>query len=110
MQNREKKKVLAVVEDLLFTVKIMDAAKRVVLYAQFVKSEEDLLERAKAFHIEGNSYPTVNDALKAAMAAASKEDMILMCGSVFVVGEVDLSFDYTFAKFVTSLSCFYNFL
>ncbi len=47
MQNREKKKVLAVVEDLLFTVKIMDAAKRVGLDAQFVKSEEDLLERAK---------------------------------------------------------------
>ncbi|MDQ6759879.1 MAG: response regulator [Acidobacteriota bacterium] len=47
MQNREKKKVLAVVEDLLFTVKIMDAAKRVGLDAQFVKSEEDLLEKAK---------------------------------------------------------------
>lgn len=47
MQNREKKKVLAVVEDLLFTVKIMDAAKRVGLDAQFVKSEKDLLEKAK---------------------------------------------------------------
>ncbi len=46
MQNREKKKVLAVVEDLLFTVKIMDAAKRVGLDAQFVKSEEDLLQKA----------------------------------------------------------------
>ena len=47
MQNREKKKILAVVEDLLFTVKIMDAAKRVGLDAQFVKSEKDLLEKAK---------------------------------------------------------------
>jgi CheY-like chemotaxis protein len=47
MQVREKKKVLAVVEDLLFTVKIMDAAKRVGLDAQFVKSEHDLLEKAK---------------------------------------------------------------
>ena len=46
MQNREKKKVLAVVEDLLFTVKIMDAAKRVGLDAQFVKSEKDLLDKA----------------------------------------------------------------
>ena len=46
MQNREKKKVLAVVEDLLFTVKIMDAAKRVGLDAEFVKSEKDLLEKA----------------------------------------------------------------
>ena len=48
MQNREKKKILALVEDLLFTVKIMDAAKRVGLDAEFVKSEQDLLEKAKA--------------------------------------------------------------
>ncbi|MGI8743715.1 MAG: response regulator [Bryobacteraceae bacterium] len=41
-----KKKVIAVVDDLLFTVKIMDAAKRVGLDALFVKSEEDLLEKA----------------------------------------------------------------
>ena len=47
MQNREKKKILALVEDLLFTVKIMDAAKRVGLDAEFVKSEKDLLEKAK---------------------------------------------------------------
>ena len=46
MQHREKKKVLAVVEDLLFTVKIMDAAKRVGLDAEFVKSEKDLLDKA----------------------------------------------------------------
>ena len=46
MQNREKKKVLAVVEDLMFTVKIMDAAKRAGLDAQFVKSEKDLLDKA----------------------------------------------------------------
>ena len=47
MQNREKKKILALVEDLLFTVKIMDAAKRVGLDAEFVKSEKDLLDKAK---------------------------------------------------------------
>ncbi|MEP6601455.1 MAG: response regulator [Nitrospirota bacterium] len=47
MQNREKKKILALVEDLLFTVKIMDAAERVGLDATFVKSEKDLLEKAK---------------------------------------------------------------
>ena len=44
---REKKKVLAVVDDLLFTVKISDAAKRVGLEAQFVKSEQDLLDKAQ---------------------------------------------------------------
>jgi PleD family two-component response regulator len=45
MQN-EKKKVLAVVDDLLFTVKISDAAKRAGLDAQFIKSEKDLLDKA----------------------------------------------------------------
>jgi Response regulator containing a CheY-like receiver domain and a GGDEF domain len=47
MQNHDKKKILAVVEDLLFTVKIADAAKRTGLEAEFVKSEKDALERAK---------------------------------------------------------------
>jgi CheY-like chemotaxis protein len=37
------KRVLAVVEDLLFTVKIMDAAKRAGLVPQFVKTEDDAL-------------------------------------------------------------------
>jgi len=41
-----KKKVLAVVEDLLFTVKISDAAKRVGLEVEFLKSEKDVLEKA----------------------------------------------------------------
>lgn len=44
--QKEKKKVLAVVDDLLFTVKISDAAKRAGLDAQFVKSEQDLLDKA----------------------------------------------------------------
>ena len=39
--------VVAVIEDLLFTVKIGDAAKRAGLQAQFVKTEEATLERAK---------------------------------------------------------------
>jgi len=41
-----KKKVLAVVEDLLFTVKISDAAKRAGLEVEFLKSERDALEKA----------------------------------------------------------------
>jgi len=46
MQTREKKKILAVVDDLLFTVKISDAVKRAGLDVQFLKSERDVLERA----------------------------------------------------------------
>jgi CheY-like chemotaxis protein len=41
------KKVLAVIEDLFFTVKINEAAKHAGLAAEFVKSEIDALERAK---------------------------------------------------------------
>ena len=41
------KHVLAVLEDLLFTVKISDAAKRAGLAYHIVKSEQDALEKAK---------------------------------------------------------------
>jgi PleD family two-component response regulator len=47
MHKQEKKRVLAVVEDLLFTVKISDAAKRAGLDVEFVKSDKDALEKAK---------------------------------------------------------------
>ena len=46
MHTREKKKILAVVDDLLFTVKINDAAKRVGLEVEFLKSERDVLDKA----------------------------------------------------------------
>lgn len=46
MQKHGKKKILAVVEDLLFTVKISDAAKRAGLDVEFLKSERDVIEKA----------------------------------------------------------------
>ena len=46
MQKHGKKKILAVVEDLLFTVKISDAAKRAGLEVEFVKSEHDVIDKA----------------------------------------------------------------
>jgi PleD family two-component response regulator len=46
MQKQGKKKILAVVEDLLFTVKISDAAKRAGLEVEFVKSERDVIDKA----------------------------------------------------------------
>jgi PleD family two-component response regulator len=46
MHNQGKKKILAVVEDLLFTVKISDAAKRAGLEVEFLKSERDVIEKA----------------------------------------------------------------
>ena len=47
MPNQVKKKILAVVDDLFFSVKISDAAKRTGLEVDFVKSEKDAVERAK---------------------------------------------------------------
>lgn len=52
--------------------------------------ENELLQRAQKFNLKGSAYIEVNKALKAAMDKASKDDMIIVCGSVFVVGEVDL--------------------
>ena len=43
-----QKKVLAVIEDLFFTVKINEAAKHAGLAVQFVKSETDAVESAKS--------------------------------------------------------------
>lgn len=42
----QKRKILAVVDDLLFTVKISDAAKRAGLDAEFLKTEKDVLDKA----------------------------------------------------------------
>ncbi len=47
-----------------------------------------LKEKAAVVGLEGDSYPDVNTAVHAAMEKASAADMILVCGSVFVVGEV----------------------
>ncbi|MBI3718383.1 MAG: bifunctional folylpolyglutamate synthase/dihydrofolate synthase [Sphingobacteriales bacterium] len=53
--------------------------------------EDDLLLKATEAGLQGETYTEVNIALKAAMAKAKKEDLILVCGSVFLVGEVELS-------------------
>jgi len=45
--NRPLRRILAAVGDLLFTVKITDAAKRAGLQVEFVKTDKDLLEKAK---------------------------------------------------------------
>jgi PleD family two-component response regulator len=45
MHTRNKKKILAVVDDLLFTVKIADAAKRAGLDVEFLKSESDVIQK-----------------------------------------------------------------
>ena len=48
MQTREPRRVLAVVTDLFFSVKLSEAAKRNGLALEFVKEGNSLLEKAKA--------------------------------------------------------------
>lgn len=50
---------------------------------------EELEEKAGKYGLKGSVFTVVNDAVKAALHAAAGEDMVLVCGSVFVVGEVD---------------------
>jgi dihydrofolate synthase / folylpolyglutamate synthase len=49
---------------------------------------EDLLQKAVAVGLQGIAYSEVNEALAAAKAQAQPEDLVLVCGSVFIVGEV----------------------
>lgn len=48
MQKRETRRLVALVADLMFTVKIADAARRAGIQAEFVKEEKELLEKAKS--------------------------------------------------------------
>jgi len=53
--------------------------------------EIELLEKANAAGLKGNHFPDVNTALRYAISEAGKKDLIIVCGSVFVVGEVELN-------------------
>jgi dihydrofolate synthase / folylpolyglutamate synthase len=52
---------------------------------------QDLLEKAKTFELHGESFDNVNKAVKAAKLNAAANDIIIVCGSVFLVAEVDLT-------------------
>lgn len=51
--------------------------------------EDELAVKATIAGLRGESWSNVNDAVKAAMEKAHRDDMILICGSVFLVGEVE---------------------
>src|SRR4029079_9962790 len=48
-----------------------------------------LKEKANEMQLKGEIYPDVNMAIKTALSKATTRDMILVCGSVFLVGEVN---------------------
>jgi len=50
---------------------------------------QSLKAKAAAFNLRGEIYEDVNTALHKAIANASKNDLIVVCGSIFLVAEVD---------------------
>lgn len=54
-------------------------------------NEEQLVSIAKEVGLKGKTFPEVNEALKIARQHAHPDDLIIVCGSVFLVGEVNQS-------------------
>ena len=50
--------------------------------------KEELQSKSSEFMLKGNCYPTVHSGLEAAKAAASKDDLIIVTGSIFTVAEI----------------------
>src|SRR5690606_8769762 len=50
--------------------------------------EDELLEKAGKHHLKGKSFAMVNEAFKAALQNALSGDVVIVCGSVFIVGEI----------------------
>ena len=53
------------------------------------QNAEILQHKASAFGLKGKIYQDVNSALYDAMGTARREDLILVCGSVFLIAEVN---------------------
>lgn len=53
-------------------------------------SEEELLKKVTALGLKASKYPEVNAALESAVKNAGSNDLILACGSFFLIAELDL--------------------
>ena len=49
---------------------------------------DQLQKQAETFHLKGETYDDVNEALNSALNHAGESDLILVCGSVFLISEV----------------------
>jgi dihydrofolate synthase / folylpolyglutamate synthase len=52
--------------------------------------ETELAEKAEKLGLQGRSFPNVKQALETAVLRANSKDLILVCGSVFLAGEVNI--------------------
>lgn len=50
--------------------------------------ETELLQKATAHELIGKSYTNIGEAMRAAKSHSKEDDLILVCGSVFLVGEL----------------------
>lgn len=50
--------------------------------------EDQLKNLANEFHLQGPAFENVNEAIHAALSKASANDLVIVCGSVFVIAEV----------------------
>ncbi|MCX8019926.1 MAG: bifunctional folylpolyglutamate synthase/dihydrofolate synthase [Chitinophagaceae bacterium] len=50
---------------------------------------EELQRQADARNLKGTAFKNVNEAIQSALAKAETDDLIVVCGSLFVIGEVD---------------------
>lgn len=53
--------------------------------------ENELMQKAASYKLIGESFPDVNEALEFVMQHAHPDDLVVVCGSVFLVGEVDVT-------------------
>jgi dihydrofolate synthase/folylpolyglutamate synthase len=49
----------------------------------------DLMEAAAGYGLKGECFDDVNVAIKMARKMAGKDDLIIVCGSVYLIGEVN---------------------
>ena len=49
----------------------------------------ELMREAGSFQLKGAEFPDVNCAIQQAISVSEKEDLVLVCGSIFLVAEVD---------------------
>lgn len=52
-------------------------------------SESELQAKAETFQLKGKTFENVNIAIKEAMNQAMSNDLIVICGSIFLVAEID---------------------
>lgn len=84
VKDKEIEKVLAL---------LPKSARYYFTKAQIIRAipEDILMEKAAQFRLKGTPFPEVNKALESVLQHAHKDDLIIVCGSVFLVGEVDTS-------------------